>query len=498
MSHKIFHCAINNKPSLVFFDSGTANSYILESSALNTNRLTFFTPIKLRGVGGRDGPTVTEQTNVEIKFQVKDSWTEIFSIICGIVPDGTFPAELTLGRQAIHKLGVYYIRNSENIQLLAFDGKPTLCPLKQCTVWPSIEEFLQFPETDFRNQCFATLAHSLNFSLEPNENIKRDKLITLIKTKFAKLFDTTSLAGAISKATSFLHDIDIKDPEISIKCAPRRYSPAQERFIKEYIDASIKSNFIKKSNSTHASPAHIVGRTKPERFTVDYRKFNERTIKDSYPLPNVKDQIQKAAGHRYYIKFDLKSGFYHIGLTERAKQLSAFVVPSGHYEYLVVPFGLTNAPATFQRVVDEALLPVRDITSNLIDDVLTWGDSLDEACRNAVAVLQRFDMFGFRLNSRKCAWFVTVVKFLGHIVSRQGVSADPDKIKAILDRPPPSTVTEVRSFLNATNYFREYVDMFSKLAGPLYELTSLPGKKSTYYVVTFTFGVMEENTGCTD
>ncbi|RKF54022.1 Enzymatic polyprotein [Golovinomyces cichoracearum] len=321
--------------------------------------------------------------------------------MCGIVPDGTFPAELTLGRQAIHKLGIYYIINSENIQLLALDGKPTLCPLKQCTVWLSVEEFLKFPETEFRNQYFATLADSLNFSLEPSEKIKRDKLITLVKTKFHKLFDIHSLAGATSKATSFLHDIDIKDPEIPIKCAPRRYSPAQERFINEYVDASIKSNFIKKSNSQHASPAHIVGRTKPERFAVDYRKLNEKTIKDAYPLPNVKDQIQTAAGHRFYIKFDLKSGFYHTGLTERAKQLSVFVVPSGHYEYLVMPFGLTNVPATFQRVVDEALLPVRDITSNLIDDVLTWGDSLDEAYRNAVAVLQRFDILGFRLNSRK-------------------------------------------------------------------------------------------------
>ncbi|RKF84184.1 hypothetical protein GcM3_000027, partial [Golovinomyces cichoracearum] len=201
MSHKNFQCAINHKPSLVFFDSGTASSYISEFSALYTDRRHNFTSIKLRGVGGRDGPTVIEQTNVEIKFQIKDSWTEIFSIICGIVPDGTFPAVLTLGRQAIHELGVDYIINSENIQLLALDSKPTLCPLKQCK---------------FQNQCFATLAHSLNFSLEPSEKIKRDKLITLVKTKFSKLFDTNSLAGATSKATSFLDDIEIKDPEIPI------------------------------------------------------------------------------------------------------------------------------------------------------------------------------------------------------------------------------------------------------------------------------------------
>ncbi|RKF83718.1 hypothetical protein GcM3_009046 [Golovinomyces cichoracearum] len=117
MSHKIFQCAIR-----------TASSYISESSALYTNRRHSFTPIKLRGVGGRDGPTVREQTTVEIKFQIKNSWTEVFSIICGIVPDGTFPTELTLGRKVIHKLGIYYIINSENIQLLALDGKPTLYP----------------------------------------------------------------------------------------------------------------------------------------------------------------------------------------------------------------------------------------------------------------------------------------------------------------------------------------------------------------------------------
>ncbi|KAI0993827.1 hypothetical protein K3495_g14357, partial [Podosphaera aphanis] len=126
--------------------------------------------------------------------------------------------------------------------------------------------------------------------------------------------------------------------------------------------------------------------------------------------------------------------------------------------------------------MDECLQPIRDITSNMIDDVITWGNTIAEATNNASLVMKRLESCGYKLNPRKCAWFVTQTRFLGHIIDRNGIQVDPSKIQAILDRPIPRTVTEVRAFLNSCNYFRDYVKLFSKLAGPLYCLTSLEGK----------------------
>ena len=141
-----------------------------------------------------------------------------------------------------------------------------------------------------------------------------------------------------------------------------------------------------------------------------------------------------------------------------------------------MPFGLTNAPATFQKAMDDCLSPIRDITSNMIDDVIAWGNTVEEAHKNAENMMSRFRAKGYRLNARKCAWFVTQTRFLGHIIDRNGIQVDTTKIKAILERPMPRTVTEVRAFLNSCNYFRDYVKLFSGLAGPLYELMSLVGK----------------------
>lgn len=142
-----------------------------------------------------------------------------------------------------------------------------------------------------------------------------------------------------------------------------------------------------------------------------------------------------------------------------------------------MPFGLTNAPATFQRAMNDYLEPIRDITANMIDDVITWGDSIPETVKNAKIVMDQFKLNGYKLNARKCAWFVTQTRFLGHIIDKNGIQVDKSKIQAILNRPMPRTVTEVRAFLNSCNYFRDYVKLFSTLAGPLYELTSLEGKK---------------------
>lgn len=142
-------------------------------------------------------------------------------------------------------------------------------------------------------------------------------------------------------------------------------------------------------------------------MVIDFRQINAHTEKSAYPLPVVQDEIPKAAGHNFYVKFDLKPGFYQIELTDRAQKICSFVTPQGQYLLKVMPFGLTNAPATFQRAMDECLQPVHGITSNMIDDVITWGNTIQKTVKNASLVMERLQSRGYRLNTRKCAWFVT-------------------------------------------------------------------------------------------
>ncbi|KAI1001889.1 hypothetical protein K3495_g6310 [Podosphaera aphanis] len=138
-------------------------------------------------------------------------------------------------------------------------------------------------------------------------------------------------------------------------------------------------------------------------------------------------------------------------MTKRASEYSLIVVPQGHFMFLVMSFGLTNAPATFQELIDRLKSGLVDITSNMIDDIITWGETIEEADTNARKVMNRLIEFGFRLNSSKCAWFERGVKFFGHRLSVHGLRPDPEKIEAIINRPPPQTAKDVRGFLVICN-----------------------------------------------
>ena len=157
---------------------------------------------------------------------------------------------------------------------------------------------------------------------------------------------------------------------------------------------------------------------------------------------------------------------------DRAK--TTFSTPFGLFVWLVMPFGLANAPATFQSFIEEVLLPVAEFTAGILDDICVFADTLDELYARVKLVLARLAAYGLVLNTSKCEWFVLEGRFLGFFISRVGVRSDLVKIAAILERPPPTTATEVRSFLNAAGYFRHFIERFAHHASSLYELIGLP------------------------
>ncbi|KAL5596424.1 uncharacterized protein BROUX77_007108 [Berkeleyomyces rouxiae] len=210
------------------------------------------------------------------------------------------------------------------------------------------------------------------------------------------------------------------------------------------------------------------------RFCVDYRGINAITEKDRYPLPLISETLRSLAKARYFTKVDVRAAFHKIRVKEGDEWKTAFRTRFGLYEWLVTPFGLTGAPATFQRYINSTLREhLDDFCSAYLDDVLIYTDgSRKEHMEKVELVLKKLGDAGLCLDLNKCEFAVTETKYLGFIIQAgQGVKVDPAKVAAIREWVPPTNVKGVRSFIGFANFYRQFIDSFSEVAAPLVSLT---------------------------
>jgi len=205
---------------------------------------------------------------------------------------------------------------------------------------------------------------------------------------------------------------------------------------------------------------------------TDFRQLNERTVKDSYALPRVEEILNCLAGSEYFTVLDMKSGYYQIEIEEEHKARTAFTVgPLGFYEYNRLPFGLTNSPATYQRVMEDILGDLHMKACLIyLDDVIIFSRTYEEHIDRLQQVFQRLRDSGLKLAAKKCRFFHEKVVYVGHQVSRDGVAPDPDKVACISDWPIPKTPEEVQKFLGFAGYYRKFVKNFATIAAPLSNL----------------------------
>ena len=222
-----------------------------------------------------------------------------------------------------------------------------------------------------------------------------------------------------------------------------------------------------------ASPIVLVAKTdRSTRFCVDYHRLNSITKLDVFPLPRIDDSLDLLSGTRYF-SLDLASGYWQVGMSPTAQEKMVFLTHTGHYEFTVMPFGLCNAPATFQRLMENILAGLScDKCLVYLDDILVIGQSLEEHLSNLREVFTRLRRAGLRLKPTKCKLLRKEVEFRGHVVSEHGISADPKKVIAVTEFPQPSDLRALRTFLGLTSYYRRFVPCFSSVAQPLYALTS--------------------------
>ena len=268
------------------------------------------------------------------------------------------------------------------------------------------------------------------------------------------------------------HEIHLEN-EQPFKEPYRRIPPALIQEVREHLKEMLEAGAIRSSNSPFSSNVVIVRKKDGTiRFCIDYRKLNLRTIKDAYAIPRIDDTLHLLAGAKYFTKLDLKSGYWQVELKEEDKSKTAFQVgPLGFYECNRMPFGLCNAPATFQRLMERCMgeLNLRDCLIYL-DDIIIFSSTFEEHLERLQAVFSRLELHNLKLKATKCEFFKSRVVYLGHVVSEDGIQADSAKLEAVRNWPVPKNVKEVRQFLGFTGYYRRFVKGFAAIARPLNDL----------------------------
>ena len=240
----------------------------------------------------------------------------------------------------------------------------------------------------------------------------------------------------------------------------------------------LKTKIIQTSASQWNAPLLVVPKKadasgKPKlRVVVDFRKLNDLTIGDSFPLPNITDILDQLGNAKYFTTLDLASGYHQIPMIEEDKPKTAFSTPYGHYEFNRMPFGLKNAPATFQRLMNSVLTGLQGLKCLVyLDDIVVYGASLEDHNRRLKEVLKRLRENNLKLQPDKCEFLRKEVIYLGHIISENGIQPDPSKLKAIKEFPTPKKVKDIQSFIGLAGYYRKFIEDFSKIAKPLTKLT---------------------------
>ncbi|XP_047478502.1 uncharacterized protein LOC125031660 [Penaeus chinensis] len=269
-----------------------------------------------------------------------------------------------------------------------------------------------------------------------------------------------------------LHDVELTPEVRPIRQSSYRLSPEKKAVMKKEVDYLLDHGLAEPSNSPWASPSLLVPKSDgTSRLCTDYRKLNKVTIPDSYPLPLIEELVDSIGQAKFITKIDMQKGYYQIGLTDNAKIISAFITPFGLYNYTVMPFGMCNAPATFQRAINYTIQGLEGVKSYL-DDLLVISDSWDVHIRRLRSLFSRLDEAGFTINLAKSTFCSASVTYLGHIVGQGRTLPKQANVEAIQAYPTPTTRKSLMRFLGMVGFYRRFCSNFSSIATPLTDMTS--------------------------
>lgn len=297
----------------------------------------------------------------------------------------------------------------------------------------------------------------------------------------------------LSSTTEVRHSIHVIPGTGPIHTRPYRLPESQKIEVDKQVTELLKEGIIRESNSPWNSPLLVVPK-KPDtngekkwRLVIDFRRLNEKTVGDAYPLPDITEILDQLGQSKYFSCLDLVMGYHQIELEEEDKAKTAFSTKSGHWEYNRLPFGLKTAPATFQRMINTALSGLTGTRCFVfLDDIVIYANSLTEHDTKLREVFGRIRRYNLKLQPGKCDFLRKEVSYLGHVITAEGVRPDSEKVKVIENFPRPESAKQLKTFLGMAGYYRRFIPNFSRLAAPLYLLL----KKDVH----FTWGNDQEDT----
>lgn len=305
-------------------------------------------------------------------------------------------------------------------------------------------------------------------------DLKLTHLETSQKVELATLLhEFTDICSDVPKSTSVVkHDIVLTDGAAHVKQAPYRISPEKRQIMRDEVEFLLSNNLAELSKSEWASPCVLI--PKPDgswRMCTDYRRVNACTVGDSYPLPRIDDIIDSVGNAVFLTKIDMLRGYYQVPLTERAKRISAFVTPDGLYQYKVMPFGLKNAPSTYQRLTSEIVEGLEGVNC-YIDDLIIYSNNWNSHITTLRTLFERIRRASLTVNLVKSEFGRATLHFLGHQVGCGKISPITAKVDAICNMPVPKTRKDVQRFLGMAGYYRKFCPNFAEVASPLTYLVS--------------------------
>ncbi|GAU28744.1 hypothetical protein TSUD_372530 [Trifolium subterraneum] len=463
---------INGVPVVVLVDSGATHNFIAKSMVQKLGWQVENTPdfrIKL----GDGFQTITRGKCPQILFKTGEVSWEIEAYLFDL--DGV---DVVVGMAWLKSLGDMIVNWKKQTMEFWHEGNWVMLKGIEGTAEaiPALQSVVGRASKGYGKKWWSLEADLNNTEGKLEPIIEHPELKSILES-FENVFQEPK---GLPPCRSRDHAINLVSGQGPVNVRPYRYPHHQKNEIERQVKEMLEGGIIQHSGSAFSSPVILVKKKDGTwRMCVDYRALNKVTVPDKFPIPVIDELLDELHGAQYFTKLDLKSGYHQVRVKPEDVHKTAFRTHDGHYEYLVMPFGLMNAPSTFQSLMNEVFRPLlRKFVLVFFDDILIYSKSWQTHILELTEVLQILKRHNKLVaNRKKCQFGQRAVEYLGHLITGSGVAVDPMKVQSVIQWPVPKNVKGVRGFLGLTGYYRKFIKDYGKIAKPLTELTKKEGFK---------------------